>query len=98
MAAHPELDEALVMADDLIHHRKRMLEERDRGNGRYRGSALVGPTELLGTIGSRASIFRRVFFGEEPVDERIDFSLYVQADYGLVLRGGGLTVRDYNPL
>jgi hypothetical protein len=31
-------------------------------------------------------MFRRVFFGEDPVDERIDFSLYVESDYGLILR------------
>jgi hypothetical protein len=84
--SHPKLDEALVMADDLVRRRKCVLEERDRGNGRYRGSALVGPNDLLGMIGGRASMFRRIFFGEDPVEERIDFSRYVQADHGLVLR------------
>lgn len=84
--AHPKLDEALVMADDLIRRRKCVLEERDHGNGRYRGSGLVGPRDLLRTIGGRASVFRRVFFGEEPADERIDFSRYVEADHGLILR------------
>ena len=83
---HPELDEALVAADDLVRRRKCVLEERDRGNGRYRGSALVGPSDLLGTIGGRASMFRRVFFGEDPVDERIDFSRYLEADGLLMLR------------
>jgi hypothetical protein len=74
------------MADDLIRRRKCVLEERDRGNGRYRGSALVGPYDVLRMIGGRALQFRRVFFGEEPVEERIDFSRYVEADHGLVLR------------
>jgi hypothetical protein len=84
--SHPKLDEALVMADDLVRRRKCVLEERDRGNGRYRCSGLVGPNDLLGAIGGRASMFRRVFFGQDPVEERIDFSRYVQADHGLVLR------------
>jgi hypothetical protein len=74
------------MADELIRRRKCVLEERDRGNGRYRGSALVGPGDVLRTIGGRASVFRRVFFGEEPVEERIDFWRYVDAGHGLVLR------------
>jgi hypothetical protein len=82
--AHPNLDDALVAADDLIRHRKCVLEERDRGNGRYRGSALVGPRDLLGVIG-RGAVFRRVFFGEEPADERVDLPLYVEAEHGMLL-------------
>ena len=84
--SHPKLDEALVMADDLVRRRKCVLEERDRNNGRYHGSGLVASGDLLGTIRGRASMFRRVFFGEDPVDECIDFSLYVEPESGLVLR------------
>ena len=84
--AHPGLDEAIVIADDLLRHRKCILEERDRGNGRYIGSGLVGPRDVRDMVRGRGSIFRRVFFGREPADERIDFTQYVECDYGLILR------------
>jgi hypothetical protein len=84
--AHPGLDEAIVIADDLVRHRKCILEERDRGNGRYLGSGLVGPRDVRDMVRGRGSTFRRVFFGREPAEERIDFAQYVECDYGLILR------------
>ena len=84
--AHPTLDEAMVMAEDLVRRRKCVLEDRDRGNGRYLGSSLAGAQDLLGTVAGRASMFRRVFFDEDPIEERIDFSCYVETDGLLMLR------------
>lgn len=54
---------------------------------------------MLTRIEGRASVFRRVFFGEEPLDEPIALSLYVEANHGLVLRTEVEALeRDYQQL
>lgn len=82
--SHPELEEALVLADDLMHHRLCILEERNRSGG-YIGSAPVGPRDILPIVRG-VGTFRRVFFDREPVTEVIDLSLYVKADHNYISR------------
>jgi hypothetical protein len=60
---HPEIDEAIELAAELVAGRKCVLELwTDRG--KYIGSGLVGPTDVPPTFarGNRNDVLRRVFF------------------------------------
>lgn len=78
---HPdEIDGAIELARQLIHHEICILEERNQ-KGEYIGSGLVAPDEVLDTLRLDADHFIRRFFGRPPVREAIDFSRYAKGKH-----------------
>lgn len=65
---HPEIDDAIALAAELVAGRKCVLERWTR-DGKYSGSGLVGPNDTPKTLGTDGKEFlRRVFFNQPPPD------------------------------
>jgi len=64
---HPEIDEAIALAAELVAGRKCVLERWSR-DGKYRGSGLFGPTHAPPTLDpiDGKDVLRRVFFNQAP--------------------------------
>ena len=56
------------------------------GDGKYRGSCILRPTEIPSTLGKDIRQLRRVFFGRAPTTEPVDFTRYVEEEHIFVER------------
>jgi hypothetical protein len=64
---HPEIDEAIALAAELVAGRKCVIE-RWTNRGKYAGSGLVGATDVPQALDQTSGddVLRRVFFNRAP--------------------------------